>query len=818
MTQSIEIGKEKKDFRKRIWSATWVTLVLPPVTGIFLLSFVGVFPFPEVVYPFFDYAAIVVMCATAIGVMITRKLIRNIEYLADSAPDDPENYKRKLKRLPLYYFSILFLYFAVGLVSTLYSLSTLHGFDYKLQKYIISFLGVIPGGLITAMPIFFYLTDALGRYLAPHGVHITVAPVKLKLIVLGLFVPVLIDTLLLMYFYDRTGYLSAETIGLWGFLIIIAAAGTSMAMKSFQQSLSPFVNAIDEEKDHGHSAISITPQSLDELGLLSSRWHELWQRVLVYEKQLSESNELLRGDVQQRTQELEAERIFIDKVLENASALIVVLDRAGRIIRFNPAIEKVTGFSFLDLHNRPIWEWLIPPEELEGVKNVFKNLSDEGLDSQYENDLMTSDGGRVPVNWNNASILGKTGQVEYIISIGMDISESRKAGQALEEARDFAEKASHAKSEFLSRMSHELRTPMNAILGFAQLLQTSEDNLTKEQEECVEEIMQGGRHLLQLINEVLDLARIEEGKLNIDIENASIAVVVEESLSMLRPQIAQNEITIFNNIPENTDYIVRADPLRLKQVIINLLSNAIKYNTAKGKVYIEVSQPVDDRIRVSVKDTGPGIPLDMLDKLFEPFERLENTNNELVEGAGIGLALTKNMIELMEGKIGVKSVPSEGCTFFFELPYVKVEEGAEKISSQKIKKEEKVEEKTVGYKLLYVEDNPANLRLVNQAIKARTDINFISAHTGTLGMDMAYGHIPNIILLDINLPGINGIDMVKKLKQNNETSHIPVIAISANAHSRDIENAMEAGFDQYLVKPLDISRLHKILENYLPRQ
>ena len=800
-----------------MWTATWVTLVLPPITGIFMLSFVGVFPFPEVIYPFFDYAAIVVLCATVAGVLITRRLIGDVERLI-SSPDDPVDYKKRLKKLPLHYFSILFVYFAVGLVSTLYSLSTLHGFDYNLQKYIISFLGVIPGGLITALPIFFYITDSLGSYLAPRGIHITVAPIKLKLVVLGLFVPVLIDTLLIMYFYDRTGYLALETIGIWGFLIVIAATGTLMAWRSFQQSMSPFVIAINEDREGDYSEVSIIPQSLDELGLLSYRWQSLWKRVIEYEKQLASSNELLRSDVQQRTHELEAERVFIDKVLENASALIIVLDRTGRIVRFNPACEKITGFAFSELHNRPIWEWLIPPEQLEDVKQVFANISDQGLDSQYENDLMTRDGDRIPVAWNNSSIMGDTGRVEYIVSIGIDISERRVAEQALKETRDLAENASHAKSEFLSRMSHELRTPMNAILGFGQLLQTMDDGLSSDQKDYVKEIMQGGHHLLELINEVLEIAKIEEGKFEVHIEDASISTIVEESLSLLRPLIEKNRITVFNNLPDNIDYMVRADLLRLKQVFINLLSNAIKYNKTQGKVYIEVSEPVDNKLRVSIKDTGPGIPLDMLDKLFVPFERLTNVGNEIVEGTGIGLALTKRMLELMQGNIGVQSVPSEGCTFYFELPYAGVGDAEIQRTAHITSVDEQLPAATKNYTLLYVEDNRANLRLMTQAIKVRKDIEFISARTGTLGMDMAFSHLPDLILLDINLPGINGIELLTRLKQSDETKHIPVIAVSANAHPSDVKQAMAAGFDEYLVKPLDIGQLYAALDNYLPHR
>lgn len=649
-------------FRRSMWIVMWITLVLPPITGISMLSFVGVFPFPDVLYPFTDYAAIVVIISTVVAFMIENKFVQNIIRLAN-APGTLEKYQYHLKKLPWYYFGVLFIYFAVGLVSTLYSLSTLYGFDYSANKYLISFMGVIPGGLITALPIFFYLTDALGRYLAPHGVHISVAPIKLKLMVLGLFVPVLIDTLLIMYFHDRTDYFSMETIGIWAFLIAIAAVGTVMALKSFRQSMSPFIMALDSEAGE-HQEIKIIPQSLDELGLLSHRWHNMWTRVQEYEKQLADSNVSLGFAVQQRTEELESEKFFTNKLLDNSGALILILDRKGNIVRFNPACEKITGFSFAELRNRPIWGWLIPPEQIDEVKRVFNDLTFEGHDSQYENDLMKYDGSRALIAWNNSTIRDDAGVVQYIVSIGIDISERQAAQLAVEAARNIAEKASRAKSEFLSRMSHELRTPMNAILGFGELLECDE-TLGPEQKESVEEIVRGGHHLLELINEVLELAQIEAGKFSVEIKDVNISEIIVNTLSLFKSQASQRNIRLVNNI--TTDIMARADRLRFKQVFINLLSNAIKYNVNGGAVYIDINRPTLNKIRVSVRDTGPGIPENMLDKLFMPFERLTGFDNSVVEGTGIGLALSKRLIEAMGGDIGADCQSDKGCTFYVDL-------------------------------------------------------------------------------------------------------------------------------------------------------
>lgn len=804
----------QSEFIKRMWVVTWVTLALPPLTGIFMLSFVGVFPFPEVFYPFTDYALIVVIIATIIGIKLTQYFIQCINQLANKVKQAGAN-NIHLKRLPLYYFSILFSYFAIGLVSTLYSLSTLHGFDYQLQKYIVSFLGVIPGGLITALPIFFYLTDALGQYLAPRGIHVSVAPIKLKLVVLGLFIPVFIDTLLIMYFYDRTGYFSYETIGIWLFLILIAAIGTLMAWKSFKQSLSPFVNAL-EQGHKKHSDINITPQSLDELGLLSKQWHDLWGRVLDYEKVLSTSNITLRDNINEQSQQLDKERQFINKILDNTGAMVLVLDKNAHVVRFNNACESITGFKFKSYKDKPVWEWLLPPEKLDEVKHVFSNLIDTMTDSQYENEILSQDGQRILVTWNNSIIRGHSGKVQYIISIGIDTSAQHAAQQALEIAKEEAEQANKAKSEFLSRMSHELRTPMNAILGFAQLLQLEKSSLTDTHKSFIDEIIVGGKLLLTLINEILDLAKIEEGKLDISIENCSATKIINESVSLLKPQAQLTNISIKNNVNMNIDYIVKADTTRLKQACINVLSNAIKYNSENGTVDIDILQPENGLLRISIKDTGAGIPPDEIDKLFKPFERLNNDKNNSIEGTGIGLALSKKLMNLMNGEISVKSVPEQGCTFFLDIPLVETLIHQPDSPENIVSLPDKQNHSTHRYTVLYVEDNPPNLRLVNSALKSRPDINLITAHTGTLGLEIALSHVPDVVLLDINLPGINGIDILKHLKNTKETLHIPVIAISANAMPHDIQAGLDEGFNDYLVKPLVLQDLFAILQHLIP--
>lgn len=817
MEAVLSTNDSQNDFIRRMRVVTWVTLILPPVTGILMLSFVGVFPFPEVLYPFTDYAAIVVIFGIFFGLKITKSYTNDIIHLKNN-PELQEKYQLKLKRLPLYYFSLLFIYFCFGLVSTLYSLSTLYGYNYPLNKYFISFFGVIPGALITALPIFFFLTDTLGRFLAPHGINISVAPIKLKLIVLGLFIPMLIDTLLIMYFYDRTGYLSLETAGIWFFLIVIAAIGTFMAWNSFKLSLSPFVLTFDAE-NHTHKNIHIIPQSLDELGILSKQWHDLWLRVLEYEGKITNSNTLLRNDVLQRTHELESERVLVDKLLVNAGALIIVLDRNAQVIRFNPASERATGFLFDEIKNKPIWDWFIPDEKIAEVKVVFNQLLENGAESKYENYIKTKEGERILVSWNNVSVKNEEGNVQYVIAIGIDISERQIIQKSLEDAIELAEKNSNAKSEFLSRMSHELRTPMNAIMGFAQLIERDANTINSKnlQADFAQEIINAGGHLLDLINEVLELSKVEQGDFDIRLEPTNICNIINESVSLLKPQAKLSQISLIHTISEEDQCMVLADQLRLKQVFINLLSNAIKYNVEGGVVEIFTNLLENNMMRVSVKDTGEGIPEDMQERLFLPFERLSHNNDETIEGTGIGLALSKRMIELMKGSIGVISVASEGSTFYFEIPYLGVIGNVDAEQDSVVKTMAKSDVNTDSkYKVLYVEDNPQNIRFTSAIFETRKDIELIIAHNGRLGLELALAHSLDLILMDINLPEMNGLEVHKKLRLNNKTADLPIIAISANAMQHDIDVALSDGFNDYLVKPLDVSYFENMLQQYLP--
>jgi CheY-like chemotaxis protein len=365
-------------------------------------------------------------------------------------------------------------------------------------------------------------------------------------------------------------------------------------------------------------------------------------------------------------------------------------------------------------------------------------------------------------------------------------------------------------------MSHELRTPLSAILGFAQLMESGSPPPTASQKRSIDQILQGGWYLLELINEILDLALIESGKLSLSLESISLAEVLRECQEMIEPQAQKRSISL--TFPQfDIPYFVRADRTRIKQVFINLLSNAIKYNKVGGSVVVDHVTSIPGRIRICVRDSGQGLTAEKMSQLFQPFNRLgQEANGE--EGTGIGLVTTKRLIELTEGSIGAESIVGTGSMFWIELSLSTERQPARgtDISSAAAHAPIQIDASLLRT-LLYVEDNPANLMLIEDLIARRPDIRLLSARDGNRGIEIARNSRPDVILMDINLPGISGIQALGILAEDPTTAHIPVIALSASAMPRDIEKGLEAGFFRYLTKPIKVNELMQTLDMALER-
>lgn len=455
----------------------------------------------------------------------------------------------------------------------------------------------------------------------------------------------------------------------------------------------------------------------------------------------------------------------------------------------------------------------IHPDDRERVSNAVSRCIENEEEYDIEHRVVWPDGS---IHWLHESgdvLRSASGMPLHMLGVVQDVTSRKEAEQMLIEAREDAETANRAKSQFLSSMSHELRTPMNAIMGFGQLLNMEiERPLSESQQENVTEIMKASDHLLELINEVLDFAKIEAGRIDLSVEDVLLGNVVIESLQLILPLAERRGITVdvFRGDTEisidelaHDSNVVRADYTRTKQVIINLLSNAVKYNTENGKITIKCEKYDKHTIRVSVTDTGNGLDQEQQAQLFTAFNRL-GAENSGIEGTGIGLVITQNVVELMGGRISVESEPGVGSTFWFELPIGAEELAGSDNDDSSIMENLDLEEKRT---VLYIEDNPANLRLVTQLLSRLPNLHMWSAHEPLLGLELAVENKPDLILLDINLPGMDGFEVLKLLKEQDETRDTPVIAISANAMPKDIETGFAAGFDDYITKPININKL-----------
>ena len=506
-------------------------------------------------------------------------------------------------------------------------------------------------------------------------------------------------------------------------------------------------------------------------------------------------------------QRLRDQQFYTRSLIESNIDALMTTDPRGIITDVNKQMEALTGCTRDELIGAPFKSYFTDPQRAEAGINLV--LSEKKV-TDYELTARARDGKETVVSYNATTFYDRDRTLQGVFAAARDVTERQRVERALQEtnvelesAKSAAEKANLAKSDFLSSMSHELRSPLNAILGFAQLMETASPEPTDAQAESIAQILQAGWHLLKLINEILDLAVIESGKVSLSLESVSLADVMPECEAMMAPEAQQRGISMtFPEVDEGL--FVRADRTRLKQIVINLLSNAIKYNSPAGTVIVTCTQGSEGSTRISVEDAGEGLTSEKMAQLFEPFNRLGQEAGG-VAGTGIGLVVTKRLTELMGGVLGVESTVGRGSVFWCEL----ASSEAPQILEDSIQSTQNVGTETSAElplrTLLYVEDNPANMTLVEQLIARRTDVTLLTAVNGSLGVELAKSAQPSVILMDINLPGISGIEALKILRNDPMTQHIPVVALSANAMPRDIELGLEAGFFRYLTKPIKVN-------------
>lgn len=589
--------------------------------------------------------------------------------------------------------------------------------------------------------------------------------------------------------------------------LITGALLAAHAARRLTQRLT-VIEAVAHVQQSGQMTLRAQVEGDDEAARLARQFNAMLDVLNRREAELTQSQAELEQRVMERTAALDEQNRRNTLIISAAMDGFFVADLQGRMLDCNDTYCTMLGYArdeLLKLHVPEIEAIENPDEVARHIGRVIEQGHDH-FDTRHRR----KDGSLIDVEVNVS--LATVGTQRQFFAFVHDISARKHNETALIAARDEAEAANAAKSEFLSRMSHELRTPLNAIIGFAQMLTLpGKSSLTEQQADNVQEILKAGQHLLVQVNEVLDLARIESGRIELSLEPLPLAPLFKDCVAQVLPLAAAQGITIAAPLDEAV--ALQGDYTRVKQVLLNLLSNAIKYNRDGGQIHV-AAVAMGEQMRVEVRDTGRGIAPEKRARLFKPFERLESSYDG-IEGTGIGLALVKRLVEAMGGEIGVESEVDVGSTFWFVLPAAslpnlptlplqKVGAGTTAIATDGTK--------TSQHRVLYIEDNPANLKLIRKIIGLRPEFTLLDAMNAELGLEIARRERPALILLDINLPGMDGFAAIAQLKEWPGTATIPVIAVTANAMKRDIERGKAAGFADYLTKPIDIARLNQILD------
>ena len=530
---------------------------------------------------------------------------------------------------------------------------------------------------------------------------------------------------------------------------------------------------------------------------------------------LDESGRPVRmvGSSQDVTERKEAERALAEReehfrrLIENTSDIVTFLDADGTTRYQSPSLVRILGYPDGSLDGESAFTRIHPDDVPATLEEFARLMAEPGVTRRATYRFRHADG-----SWRVLESTGRTlredSAADGMVVSSRDVTERTSAEAALARAKEEAERANRAKSEFLSRMSHELRTPLNSILGFGQLL--ARVDLPVQQARGVQHILKAGRHLLNLINEVLEIARIEAGRENFSLEAVGLASVLQEALGLVRPLAQQYEVVLHDGAWRQ-DAFVQADRQRLVQVVLNLLSNAIKYNGRRGHVWLTCAPSEEGGWVVRVEDTGRGIPADRAEQLFTPFARLGAENSE-VEGTGLGLALSQRLCEAMGGDLSLERSGPDGSVFRVDLmaaedPLRALEEtGTHPLPAAPHR----------DATLLYVEDNLANLSLVEAILLSRPGWRTVAALQGQLGVELAREHVPDLVLLDLHLPDIPGEEVLRRLRADPRTAGIPVVVVSADATAASLERLRVAGADAYLTKPLDVEEFLEVVDRFLP--
>jgi|GEM_PF-1824911 len=776
-------------FKSRLRNLIVLAWIGPPVIGLSFLLYIRMFSFEQITAILLSpVEAGFIICSLVFAVWYFNRLVTPVVKMLERGDrDDVQLALGRMRRFPLDFWVLFLLYLLLAPTTVIVAAEWYTDFVASPVDWFRIHLVALIVSIIIGLPIFFMILDLFGRVVGPFGLSRPHVTIRFKVFLIGALMPLLIDTMLVQYYWTRTGFFSFETFIVWLALEVLAIGGSLIFMRSFGQSLAPLQRwAIPQRSVSDQNLDELMPQSTDELGVLATNYRALLEQWRFSYDKLK----------------------FQSQVIEQVKDSVITTDLQGHVTGWNRGAERMFGYSEAFMLGRHI-RYVFPQSERSSVDALIATLKRKGM-HETEQTLQRSDGSPMVVNVSLSMLLDEGNRPMGMIGYAIDITARIEAREAMIETQR-AQAASEAKSRFLAHMSHEVRTPLNGVIGLARMGEKETD--PRKMLELFQQISDSGQHLLHIVNDILDLSKLEAGKLAIDLQPLSLRPTVKAAINLSRRHCRDKGLAFKMDIDESLPDRVQGDALRIKQILVNLCSNAVKF-TERGEVDFLLSREGDNLLFV-FKDTGIGMTEEQIERLFTPFNQADSTTTRRFGGTGLGLAISHQLAQLMGGSISVSSSPGAGSTFSLRLPLR--EAGVERQPEFAEQHTDEVLKRLEGLRILIAEDVEIN-RIIVEDILSAEGARLTFAHDGQQALErieQAGAEAFDVVLMDIQMPVMDGYEATRRIVAM--APDLPVIGLTAHALAEERERSFRAGMLEHITKPIEPSVLVEAVQRYARR-